>query len=478
MRTTRLPAVGHCIRMALAAVTLTSCSFIDDFDFEVADGAVSMDDAGMRDGGEPMDGFAVDGPAAPDGGDDGVCMDPCLGDAVGDFDTSQGAGALLWSYLRDERDADGLGYSSLTAGTLHGAPAWTDGSPPPAIVSCGTSSEGPCAAAEGRLLLEADQPGDGSDPALVFVAPADGTYAVVATVVSVAGAPELTISRISRHDVVATADFSGAGSLTETVDLLEGERAVIRVAPAASPGGPVSLAASIRVSRFVAGAPLADCQLVAPFTTDTPLALGCSPSSLTEAGSVNTSPTSGPSGAYGSGRRFEENASLEADGVRMDYTGDFTIQLWVNVDNLADGEPFVFSDLNAADAANAGGVNLRVRRVGADNEFEAEYAFPLPTPAPSDPSITCAASCRGSIVAPMPPLDEWHFFRLVRRTDTDEVRLCIDGERVGTGWLDADIEVPSPGDVRFGGTGVSGTDVFNGSIDDVRVFSRALPCGD
>jgi hypothetical protein len=459
-------------------LTLGGCSFIDDFDFDIADGSVATDDGGAPDdGGQPRDG-AIPDMGGVDASAPAACTDPCLGDAADDFGTTQGAGALQWTYLQDERDPRGLDYSPLTAGVRHGAPAWTEGSPPPAIVSCGESSEEGCASAAGGLLFEADQPGDGGDPVLTFLAPDDGTYAVVADVRSAEGSPSLTISRISRNDVVGTAVFSGSGSLTETVDLLEGERALIRVAPSTTPGGPASLSADIRVSRVVAGAPLADCQLAAVFSTDEELDLGCTSSSLTETGSVSTTSTTGPSGEYGTARVFTSNASLEADGLRMDYTDDFTIQLWLRVDDLRDGDPFVFSDLVAAVPENAGGVNLVVRRESAaPNDFEAQYAFPLPTDLPTDPSISCEESCRGSIVAPLPPLDEWHFFRLVRRTDADEIRLCIDGELVGTGWLDRDIEIPSPGDVKLGTTGVSSPRLI-GAVDDLRVFSRALPCGD
>lgn len=460
--------------MAFGAVVLSSCSFIDDFDFEVADGG-AVDDAAIGDAGERPDGSEpVDG-GPVDGGDPDTCTDPCLGDAVLDFDTTQGAGSLAWSYLRDERDPEGLDYSPLTAGTLYDAPAWTDGTPPPAIVNCTGVTTAQCSVAPDALLFEANQPGDGSDPVLTFVAPSDGTYAVVADVTSVDGMAELMVSRMSRHDVVNTASFSGPGSLTAAVDLLAGERSVIRVSPVSSAGGDVSLAARVRVSR-AAASPLADCQLALTFE-DGGLEAGCEAPDFAETGATPTMIEPGPSDVHGGSRLFPETAALRAADHRNDYSEDFTLQLWARVDSLEAGDPFIYSDLVAVDSATASGINLVVRRdAGGDHMFEVQYAFPFREDIPSDGSVTCDTACRGSILVDMPPLGEWHFFRIVRDKDSEEFRVCIDGQQVGSGWLASDVELPSPGSPKLGTTGV-GAPRFEGAIDDLRVFSSVLPCG-
>jgi len=464
--------------VALAAALLTSCSFIDDFDFEVADGAVPGSDGAPDGGGEPSDGGSVDGPAL-DGGDPATCTDPCLSDAVLDFGDTQGSGPLEWRYLNDTRTVTGLTYGELAPSTHYMAPAWTDTTPPPAIVDCGESIDGECATASGTLVFEANALSGGSDPVLSFTATTDGSYVVVVDVVAVTGGPaSVTISRTSRLDSIAVGRLTGPGAVTGVVDLLEGERGLITITPVADPGGAVSVAGNVRVSRFI-GEALADCEMAATFDPADAFALGCSAGRLTEGpGTADSTPISGPSPAHREGRAWRYNArGLVASGLRPDYGGDFTVQLWMLVDNLSFDPPDVYSDTTVSSVEAAGGVRLRLDR---DPDVAlATYVFGLTGAPPVDPSVTCAADgiCTGTIAGAIPALDEWHFYRIVRRADLDEVRFCIDGELVGTAPLDGDLDI-SPGvDPKISSTGGS-RDALEGAVDDVRIFSRALPCGD
>lgn len=468
--------------MALAALALSSCSFIDDFDFEVADGAVPTDDGAVGDAGE-----RPDGSERVDGGDPASCVDPCLSDATLDFGDVQGSGPLQWRYLNDTRSATGLTYGELALSTHYMAPAWTDATPPPAIVDCRDSIDGACATASGQLVLEADALAGGSDPVLGFTATEDASYIVVVDVLAVDGGPAaITISRTSRLDSIAVGELSAPGTVTGVVDLLEGERGLVTVAPVADPGGALSVGASVRVSRVI-GESLADCELVMPFDTDDSLALGCSEGTLTEGmGFDDTTTASGPSTAHGGARAWGyRGKALQAVGESPDYSGDFTIQLWLLVDNLSLSEPAVYTDATASSAENASGVRLSLARESDDglrsNVATAVYRFgmggDLP---PTDPSVFCDLDgiCIGTIEGSIPALDEWHFYRIVRLADSDEVRFCIDGELVGTGFLDGDLDISPRVTPTVGSSGTSAMNSLEGAIDDVRIFSRALPCGD
>lgn len=321
---------------------------------------------------------------------------------------------------------------------------------------------------------------------LSFTAPNDGTYVVVVTVLSVDDGPaSVMVSRTSRLDTVAVGELSGPGSVTGVVDLLAGERALVTVAPAADPGGSVSVGANVRVSRVIGAEPLEDCQLAATFPDESPFALGCSMNTLTEGGGTSDSTrSSGPSPAHGDGRTWARTArGLRAVGERMDYSGDFTIQLWLLVDSLEFDPPTVYSDTSRGSPELASGVALTLNRavaVGPPNVARASYVFPEPPMGPSDdPAISCSLEgiCTGTIEAAIPALDEWHFYRIVRRADLDEIRLCIDGELVGSAPLDGDVDISSQTDLKLARFDEF-RDALIGSLDDVRVFSRALPCGD
>ena len=459
------------------------CSFIDDFDFEVADGGVVQD--GSFDGAVPSDGDVVpDGDTPIDmGGVTQPCVDPCLGDALAEFTNAQGGGALEWRYLADTRAPDGLSYGELVSGTHYGAPAWTDTTPPPALVACGDSTEGACADAGGGLLFEANAPGDGSDPVLSFVAPADGTYAVVADLSPIAGTPLVRLSRIARHDDVIATLFDGPGSLSPTIDLFAGERALVTVAPGADPGGAASIAGTLRVSRVVGVEPMADCQMALRFDPDDPLAVDCTSFSLSEDGTEESSPSSAPSDEYGQGRLMGVNAALRAAGLRFDYSGDFTVQMWIRVDALTYYSTAAYADWSAFNPVTAGGVSFGLDpRNGADtldDVISAGYLFPLPAAGdPGQPSIECDAdSCSGAIEVPIPSFGDWHFYRLVRDSAADQMRFCVDGELAGTGYLDGETDISNPADPTIGTYGF-GQPTFQGAVDDIRVYRGMLPCGD
>ncbi|HJK95323.1 MAG TPA: LamG domain-containing protein [Polyangiaceae bacterium LLY-WYZ-15_(1-7)] len=478
------------------ALLAQGCAFIDDFDYEfVADASVeedggAADGGGGRDGGEAdggpdggsLDGGSLDG-GATDGGSGRTCTPPCLGDAVLDFSAdTQSAGPLAWEYLSDDRDPTGFGYARLGPDLVDSAPAWTDGTSAPAIIACEGRSEGDCAEADGGLAFRSDAAGgEGRDPVLAFTAPRDGTYVFDATAFSLAGAPEVIVSRNGRQDSVlrALVDAAVPTRVTATLELFSGERALFTVRPSASEG--VRLAAEARVLESEEE-PLAGCQLALRFEDPSPLAIGCASSaaSLSELRGTETGRATGPDGS--AARDFPEGSALELGG-RFDYAGDFTVQLWVRIPRLGERQ-VLYTDWSAADPERIGGVRLwyDTRRPDGSSErsVTAGVLFPRPETEPSGPGfVDCNATrCQVEVAGDLPSLGEWHFLRLTRVSAEDEFRLCVDGELIGRGVLPGDVDISNPTDPLLGAANTFDTPSFEGQLDDVRIFDRALPCGD
>jgi hypothetical protein len=469
-------------------LTTSGCAFIDDFDYEFADDAAVPSDAGAAsDGGARVDGGPGDGgpgdggPADGGPGDGGSpCTRPCLADAVDEFsEAEQRAGTLEWEYLSNARDALGFDYVELSPDTIHDAPAWSDGSSAPAIVACGGSTTGACADAAGGLVFEADPPGDSRDPVLAFTAPADGTYELSLEAFSLADRPEVILGRNGRLDTVETTEVGASipTRITGTLDLLAGERGLLTVRPSGT--DPVTLATRARVLR-APGAPLEDCELALRF--DDGLATDCAVYTVSRFEfSDETLAGTGPDGS--GARTFPMGSALQVDGARFDFSEDFTVQMWVRIPRLGERQ-VIYSDWSAASPDNVGGVRIfyDTRRPGGSTEdaLIAAFLFPAPATPPSGPGfVDCNDTrCRVDIVADLPSLGEWHFFRMTRRSASDEVRFCIDGELVGRGVLPGGVDISNPIDPTIGVGGPSNTPLFDGEIDDLRVFIRGLPCGD
>lgn len=476
-------------RLAVLGALLAGggCSFIDSFDYEFVDGAVSSMDAGPgSDAGPRPDVPAIDGGTDPDAGGPRSCAPPCLTDAILDFDPdTQGSGEYEWRYLKDTRGAVGLAYVELVPGEHAGLPAWTDSTPPPAIVACALhDGAGACAGAADHLLVVPDQPGvsSGGDPVIAFTAPTSGTFVVTARLRARASDIQLLLSRNSRWDLVAVADIEGSTSdaVSVLVELLAGDRLLVgaRPAPGATSAEPGEL--EVRVSRYLDGEPLDACMFAARFATGDPLVDECGGHTLVNEGNPTpTSETPGPGAGYGAAREFPEGAVMKATGARFDYSGDFTVQLWAKVTTNFDYETAIYADWSAANPSTAGGVALFIDPddgVGEEDIVTAGYLFPDPGGL-SDPDIECSdGSCSGSIVSVRPPNGEWHLYRIVRDTAAEVVRFCIDGQEVGNAPLPGAIDVSNPHAPWLGSFNVLRDPSFVGAVDDVRIVRRALPC--
>ena len=440
--------------------------------------------------------------AAMDSGSDTgspTCLSPfCLGIATEDFSsTMQGTGTVMWGYTADDRSHPRLSYGPLAPDTIYAAPAWSDLDAPPAIVACGSSTAGRCLEADGKLIFETDGQSSGADPVLTFVAPNDGTYLVRADLQALAGTARVTIGRNGIYDSVAEVELTPPASqrLTATMELFAGERGVVLVSPAEA--GPASVALDVQVGEAPATAPLRDCQLAMRFSEADPLALECSTGAVTFA-NLNISPAEdmtsaipGPAPVMGNARDFPLDSAMRLDGAELDWSGDFTIQLWARVDFVSHFETEIFTNIYGPEL---GGVEIGLEprdifstNMGDIDVLFAYYIFPKPD-AFDDSSLICDrgdtgtdpccddTSCGANIVTPVQA--GWHFYRLVRDTANNEMRLCVDGQEMGTGVLPGDADISTTIDPKLATTAFGFSEpTFNGAIDDLRVISRALPCG-
>jgi hypothetical protein len=69
----------------------------------------------------------------------------------------------------------------------------------------------------------------------------------------------------------------------------------------------------------------------------------------------------------------------------------------------------------------------------------------------------------------------WHFWRVVRSTADETFVFCIDGVERGRVPVDGASDMTSDIEPNLGRNPFSGAS-FVGSLDEVRVFSEALPC--
>jgi len=395
------------------------------------------------------------------------CTAPCAGDPVDDFGQTQGGTTGRWQYLADTRSTSGADYAELTWGLIRGEPGWVGGvgASPPGILSCAdNSSAAGCAGLETSLLF---YPGTDQDPALAFVAQADGTYALTGKVRAATGDPEglperFTISRNSRHDLIdsrvhVTAPI--ADDFSAEVELLAGDRLILSF-PGGSNAVPVAFDYHLTLVANGASAFPGSCQMAVTFDGSDAFADPCrnpienlndgiGPAGMSSnAASVTT--------ALGNARTLAEGQFLRASGGPLDRSGDFTIQFWAKL-----VEPQQFGSTVYADWNNAveGGINLGFG--------DTQDVFLC--------SMYMAA--QESCVQGSRPLDAaWHFYRVTRSTSEAQIELCIDGRTVTSDPNVGTADMTGDQPPHLGRNVDYNPAYFNGTIDDVRAFKRALPC--
>lgn len=470
-------------------VILVGCNFIDDFSkftFAAGDATVSFD-------GGDLDGARADGSNADDGGSlPRECRDPCVADPIFDFHSeTQGVGDWDWRYLKGDRDVSGISFTELASLEYEGTSAWTDGNPPPAIIGCDESTATICAGRRERLLMVSDLPGAGGDAVLSALTPSTTTYRVVGSAEVLGGAAggvpfELYVSRNTRTDMVeriGVPQGAMAQSFSIPVDVIAGDRLLVGVRPTWEVSEALPVAVDVRVERDLEQVPLADCLYALTFDEGRPLIDECRGVLVESFGSI--APTGSPSPNLRGALRLPLESALHSSDVSLDYSKDFTVEMWLNIESASNYGTIIYRDHSTA-PRRAGGVALFINLDALEN-IAAYFIYIDPSGGrnpSSDPNTACAESsepgtflCIGSLRVPRPALGSWHHYRIVRHAAAARLSFCVDGVEV------ASATVPVAANLSAGGAPVigesfSGVSVrrFDGAIDDLRIFRRAMPC--
>jgi hypothetical protein len=415
----------------------------------------------------------------PGGGDDGGgdnpdgslpvsnCPAPCAGDAAADFGAEQGANDV-WYYLRDLGSANGADYEELAFGSWEETDAWTNGSEAPAIVNCSGSVSDQCGGLDGFVLLV---PGPGDErPALAFRAPETATYSISGAARIAEGGPEdvpvqVLFSRAGRHDAVALQTIRTSTTevgISGLVPALEGDEITLSID---SDETIPPLGVRLFFTRIDDGADAfpASCQVAIRFDADAPLAEGCNGIEVTDLTDGIETPDPGPSSngpgpstRLGEARQFVEGQYLRIGGAPLDYSADFTIQFWAKVGEVAFG-PGLFNDWNVD---VKGGVAFFT-------DYDSDIVDFCYMAHGAEEIDTCDQTS-------LTRDQQWHFWRAVRAGGT--YTLCIDGVEKVSAPIAAGLNMTSDEAPRVGRNVVYNPAYLIGSIDEVRVFSQALPC--
>ena len=388
------------------------------------------------------------------------CPETCLADAAANYGATP-PGADRWQYLDDHRDRT-WAPMTVTAGDEVGA------DPANTISSCARKPDAAaCKALHGALLVSTAGAGAAADPAIVYTSASAQVLELDVVVRVPAGQPDqlVRIYRNSREDVLFTAAAVASATFHQeiTVDALPGDRFFVALAPTS--GGAVDIGVHVFVSATSDMFPRA-CQLAVPFSMasgNTVANLCGAPGTHFEDATGANAPVLavGPFAELGPAADLARGTYFESPGI-LDKSADVTVQLWMRNDMLVNSNAaFAFSDL---DLDIPGGLSIDLFQ--DDNGATQLEAF---TATMVDPSLEF-----NSGHAPWPG-PGWHFVRVVHRDDT--IELCIDGAlatsfAAARGSL-ASTQHPYLGrNVMWTPTG----SFYDGGIDDVRVFTGALPC--
>jgi len=436
-------------------------------------GSAAKEDAGVK-----FDARSIDASIVPDA--DllaGVCEGDCVMDLVEDFSTTQGTNGLR--YRADQRDSRGTDYADLVLSptAFEGQQGWTSTDQPgPAIVRCADASSSPsCAGLEDYLLLA---PGGAAaatqDAVLAFTLPETGSYRLQGQYRTPTGHPNVLgfralFSRNARFDLTALNVLTPTAVAKPIEVELEGIAGDVFLFTLLSTGAAsdAALAINFRLSRVPAADPGA-CQFATRLETNTP-SDECTGAVVTvedSTGGGSPAPTSEASvPGLGLGLVLERGWFLQTTQA-MDYSGDLSISFWGRHNNLASGigEPSMVS--NHA-SSQLGGILVYMERVPRTIWGCVSFG--------GDGRCVTLEVGQTSL-----DLADWHYYRFVRDAQAKEISLCIDGQQTSEGTLAlpseaSDLSAPTSVPLQVGNED-GAAPVFEGAIDDVRIFKRALPC--
>jgi hypothetical protein len=442
------------------------------FDSSIGGDAARIDSSVGDDDASPID--ALVDPADADTTDsltadaDGPleCPAVCIADLVEDYD---GHGPP-WRYLSDHRDNT---FVEMTAGTYIGLDALVgDGDAPvPSLVDCRDfPGDVLCQTIADRILMAPSAASAGHHDPAVEVAIDDpqqyrisGAYTSISTTSVV---HDLRIYRNSLQDLLFRSTFdidASERSYAIDAEMMPGDRLLLGIRPQTGTGTPLGLehfvsrntgafpgrcGVTVRMESITGAAPAEDCGLIT-YTARADDGGG---------GFMDLDPVptvAGPTG-MGTAISLAEGQYLLPAGGPMNYSASFTIQMWVRVETFN----FPFMDLWADwhDTAE-GGINMAIDDDGT------LYATAL-TPGGGDVTLSFA----------WPTDMQWHFVRLVRNAGTNTFRVCLDGQQRSSMTLSGALDLTSDEAPFIGRNVTYNPPTFIGEIDDVRMFTRALPC--
>lgn len=411
-----------------------------------------FDNHGKLDAGGPGD------DAGDDAGTDvpAICEAPCAADLAADFNGTPGGVNNNWRYLDDHRDHTWL---AMTGDAVKaGADAGNK------IAACNTDSAA-CKAVPGALLFSTAGATSAADPAVELTLPQSQVIQLTVRAYAVDRDQQIRLYRNSREDVLFTGTAAAGRALaaTVTVDTLPGDHYLLAVAPQAA-GGDVAVQLFAKATGAVFPAA---CQVALSFSAaaGNDVTSACGRNSFTHglySGTASQPPlAAGPFPEQGTAADFTEDGYFLGDKL-LDKSHDVTVQLWVKHRAFIDPlEAWLFSDL---DLVATGGLGIGITN--------------------TDPPLldveTCATASRSDntftiSTSPWPNDHAWHFIRVVHTGG--KVNVCLDGKKQGSfdaapGFLKSTYKPYLGANAVWSPQGA----YLDGSLDDVRVLTGALPC--
>lgn len=394
------------------------------------------------------------------------CADPCIADAVADYNGTLNGAGNRWRYLDDHRNRTWAAMA-LGSGGMTGAGS-------NAITTCQASpGSAACTALPGALLISSSGATSTADPAIEFTVPSPQVVQITLRVYVPAGGADqqILLYRNSREDALIAQTAAAGKTLEQTIalDALAKDRFLLAVAPTAKG------AAGIGVQLFASGTGAVfpqSCQLALEFDGASGNALKdlCKDAELDSRNYDDTTGNdtaaalglmAGPYAELGMGLDLPSGRYLQGTHV-LDQTRDLTVQFWMlqrNQDTVGPSWPFSDLDLDVG-----GGLGMGI-------QLMAPVIPTLDATTSLDPMANTYIDTNATIGGQ----NVWQFLRVVHAGGT--LSVCLDGKllaskAVPVGQLKTTFPPYIGKNVVWAPAGA----FYDGVIDDVRVFTGALPC--
>ena len=387
-----------------------------------------------------------------------TCTAPCVGDASGDFTT----GTHMWRYLEDHRDRTWVPMVSDGATGKMGA---ADNNNRIAVCTSGRT-EAACTALPGALLISSAGATAPADPAIELTTPMNQVVTISLKVFVPPGAQEqqVRLYRNAREDVLYTGTAQPGMPLETaiTIDTLQAERLLFSLAPTAMG------VQYVGVQMFVSGTGAVfpkDCQLALSFsgamgnTVENSCGAGVFTATDYNTGAVAPTLAAGPFMEMGKAADIVPDKYYVGTNLAL-RQDDSTLQFWLRHDALVPSyAAWPFSDL---DLDSGGGIGVAIYDQSG-MKLEVNWC--------TDPVNLAFGGDRMAY----PTDNKWHFLRVVQKGAV--VNVCLDGKKqfsfaAPQGKLASTFRPHLGRNVVWTPSGA----FYDGGIDDVRIFTGALPC--